>query len=148
MCKGRNENKVYGVGKVFDTTEVGAFAPELVPTKELKAGDVGYIAASIKNVADTRVGDTVTDDRRPAAQALPGYKKDHADGILRHLSGRRGQVRRFARALEKLQLNDASLLYDPEVSVALGLASAAGSSGCCIWRLSKSGWNANSILIL
>ena len=116
-------------GKVFDTTEVGAFAPELVPTKELKAGDVGYIAASIKNVADTRVGDTVTDDRRPAAQALPGYKKITPMVYCGIYPADGAKYDDLRDALEKLQLNDASLLYDPEVSVALGFGFRCGFLG-------------------
>ncbi|MBC5647352.1 translation elongation factor 4 [Christensenella tenuis] len=116
-------------GKVFDTTEVGAFAPELVPTKELKAGDVGYIAASIKNVADTRVGDTVTDDQRPAAQALPGYKKITPMVYCGIYPADGAKYDDLRDALEKLQLNDASLLYDPEVSVALGFGFRCGFLG-------------------
>ena len=116
-------------GKVFDTTEVGAFAPELVPTKELKAGDVGYIAASIKNVADTRVGDTVTDDRRPAAQVLPGYKKITPMVYCGIYPADGAKYDDLRDALEKLQLNDASLLYDPEVSVALGFGFRCGFLG-------------------
>ena len=116
-------------GKVFDTTEVGAFAPELVPTKELKAGDVGYIAAIIKNVADTRVGDTVTDDRRPAAQALPGYKKITPMVYCGIYPADGAKYDDLRDALEKLQLNDASLLYDPEVSVALGFGFRCGFLG-------------------
>ena len=116
-------------GKVFDTTEVGAFSPEFVPTKELKAGDVGYIAASIKNVADTRVGDTVTNDREPAAEALPGYKKitPMVYGGIYPADGAKYDALRDA--LEKLQLNDASLLYDPEVSAALGFGFRCGFLG-------------------
>ena len=116
-------------GKVFDTTEVGAFAPELIPTRELRAGDVGYIAASIKNVADTRVGDTITDNANPAGEALPGYKKITPMvycGIYPADGARYDDLR---DALEKLHLNDASLLYDPEVSVALGFGFRCGFLG-------------------
>lgn len=116
-------------GKVFDTTEVGAFAPELIPTRELRAGDVGYIAASIKNVADTRVGDTITDNANPAKEALPGYKKITPMvycGIYPADGARYDDLR---DALEKLHLNDASLLYDPEVSVALGFGFRCGFLG-------------------
>ncbi|WP_066688806.1 translation elongation factor 4 [Christensenella intestinihominis] len=116
-------------GKVFDTTEVGAFAPELVPTKELKAGDVGYIAASIKNVADTRVGDTVTDDANPAKEALPGYKKITPMVYCGIYPADGAKYDDLRDALEKLQLNDASLLYDPEVSVALGFGFRCGFLG-------------------
>jgi len=124
-----NKIRFMASGKVFDTTEVGAFAPELVPTKELKAGDVGYIAASIKNVADTRVGDTVTDDQRPAAQALPGYKKITPMVYCGIYPADGAKYDDLRDALEKLQLNDASLLYDPEVSVALGFGFRCGFLG-------------------
>ena len=116
-------------GKVFDTTEVGAFSPEFVPTKELKAGDVGYIAASIKNVADTRVGDTVTNDREPAAEALPGYKKITPMVYCGIYPADGAKYDDLRDALEKLQLNDASLLYDPEVSAALGFGFRCGFLG-------------------
>lgn len=67
--------KLMATNKVYDITEVGVFTPKLMPISELSAGDVGYITASIKNVADARVGDTVTEANRPTAEALPGYKK-------------------------------------------------------------------------
>ncbi|MGI6153125.1 MAG: translation elongation factor 4 [Christensenellaceae bacterium] len=116
-------------GKSFDVTEVGAFTPEYVPLKELKAGEVGYIAASIKNVRDTRVGDTVTSAERPAKEPLPGYKSIMPMvycGIYPADGARYDDLR---EALEKLHLNDASLMFEPEVSVALGFGFRCGFLG-------------------
>jgi len=117
-------------GKEFLTTEVGFFRPgELKPCEGLYAGDVGYIAASIKNVRDTRVGDTVTSAASPAAEPLPGYKKVQSMvfcGIYPADGAKYGDLR---DALEKLQLNDASLTFEPETSVALGFGFRCGFLG-------------------
>ncbi|WP_066647410.1 translation elongation factor 4 [Christensenella timonensis] len=123
------EIKFMASGRTFDVTEVGVFAPELIPAKELKAGDVGYIAASIKNVADTRVGDTVTDVAHPAKEPLPGYKKITPMVYCGIYPADGAKYDDLRDALEKLQLNDASLLYDPEVSVALGFGFRCGFLG-------------------
>ena len=94
--------RMMATGAVEEVVEVGYFgAGRLIPCDELSAGMVGYITASIKNVRDTRVGDTVTDADRPCAEALPGYKKRQPDGILRHVPGRRRTVRRSARRAGK-----------------------------------------------
>lgn len=116
--------------KEFDVTEVGYFRPgALAQCSELLAGDVGYIAASIKNVKDTRVGDTVTLTDNPAAEPLPGYKKVNSmvfSGIYPADGAKYGDLR---DALEKLQLNDASLTFEPESSVALGFGFRCGFLG-------------------
>ncbi|MEA4973481.1 MAG: translation elongation factor 4 [Candidatus Metalachnospira sp.] len=116
--------------KEFDVVEVGVFgAGRYIPCDELKAGDVGYITASIKNVADTHVGDTVTDDDNPTAEALPGYKKVNPMvycGVFPADSAKYVDLR---DALEKLQLNDASLFFEPETSVALGFGFRCGFLG-------------------
>jgi len=116
--------------KDFVVTEVGYFRPgSLSPCNELKAGDVGYIAASIKNVKDTRVGDTVTLATNPAKEPLPGYKKVNPMvfcGIYPADGSKYGDLR---DALEKLQLNDASLTFEPESSVALGFGFRCGFLG-------------------
>ncbi|WP_010247866.1 translation elongation factor 4 [Acetivibrio cellulolyticus] len=116
--------------KDFMVTEVGYFRPgALTPCAELKAGDVGYIAASIKNVKDTRVGDTVTLSENPAKEPLPGYKKVNPMvfcGIYPADGSKYGDLR---DALEKLQLNDASLTFEPESSVALGFGFRCGFLG-------------------
>jgi GTP-binding protein LepA len=116
--------------KDFVVTEVGYFRPgTLSPCSELKAGEVGYIAASIKNVKDTRVGDTVTLADNPAKEPLPGYKKVNPMvfcGIYPADGSKYGDLR---DALEKLQLNDASLTFEPESSVALGFGFRCGFLG-------------------
>ncbi len=117
-------------GAEFDVVEVGRMgAKELVPCPELKAGEVGYITASIKSVRDTRVGDTVTLVENPAPQALPGYKKVTPMvycGIYPADGARYGDLR---DALDKLQLNDASLVFEAETSVALGFGFRCGFLG-------------------
>ncbi len=116
--------------KEFVVTEVGYFRPgQYTPCGELLAGDVGYIAASIKNVRDTRVGDTVTLAGNPAAEPLPGYKKVNSMvfcGIYPADGAKYGDLR---DALEKLQLNDAALTFEPESSVALGFGFRCGFLG-------------------
>ena len=116
--------------KEFVVTEIGFFRPgQYIPCGELLAGDVGYIAASIKNVRDTRVGDTVTLADNPAAEPLPGYKKVNSMvfcGIYPADGSKYGDLR---DALEKLQLNDAALTFEPESSVALGFGFRCGFLG-------------------
>lgn len=116
-------------GKTFDCTEVGIFSPELQPMKSLRAGDVGYICASIKNVADTRVGDTITHENNPAPQPLPGYKAVTPMVYCGIYPADGAQYEDLRTALEKLQLNDASLLFEPEVSAALGFGFRCGFLG-------------------
>ncbi len=116
--------------KRFTVTELGHFRPgELCPTEELEAGDVGYIVASIKNVRDTEVGDTVTLAERPCAEALPGYKPVQQMvfcGLYPADSARYPELR---EALEKLQINDAALSFEPETSQALGFGFRCGFLG-------------------
>ena len=117
-------------GFTTEVVEVGYFgAGQFIPCDELTAGMVGYITASIKNVRDTRVGDTVTDADNPCAEALPGYKKVNPMvycGLYPADGAKYGDLR---DALEKLQLNDASLYYEPETSVALGFGFRCGFLG-------------------
>ena len=122
--------RMMATGFTAEVVEVGYFgAGQFIPCDELTAGMVGYITASIKNVRDTRVGDTVTDDARPCAEALPGYKKVNPMvycGMYPADGAKYGDLR---DALEKLQLNDASLFYEPETSVALGFGFRCGFLG-------------------
>ena len=117
-------------GAEFDVVEVGKMgATNLVPTESLRAGEVGYITASIKSVRDTRVGDTVTKVSQPASEALPGYKKVTPMvycGIYPADGAKYGDLR---DALDKLQLNDASLVFEPETSIALGFGFRCGFLG-------------------
>lgn len=116
-------------GKTFDVTEVGIFTPKAIGRDFLAVGDVGYIAASIKTVADTRVGDTVTLADNPASEPLSGYKQMNPmvfAGIYPIDSNKYNDLR---EALEKLQLNDASLQFEPETSQALGFGFRCGFLG-------------------
>ena len=122
--------KMMATGFTTEVVEVGYFgAGRFIPCDELSAGMVGYFTASIKNVSDTRVGDTVTDVANPCKEALPGYKKVQPMvycGLYPADGARYGDLR---DALEKLQLNDASLFYEPETSVALGFGFRCGFLG-------------------
>lgn len=124
------EVKMMATGFTTEVVEVGYFgAGRFIPCDELSAGMVGYFTASIKNVSDTRVGDTVTEVSRPCAEALPGYKKVQPMvycGLYPADGAKYGDLR---DALEKLQLNDASLFYEPETSVALGFGFRCGFLG-------------------
>ena len=116
-------------GKTFDVTEVGVFSPKPIARDYLMVGDVGYITASIKTVQDTRVGDTVTLADNPAAEALPGYRKMNPMvycGLYPIDTSRYNDLR---EALEKLQLNDAALQFEPETSRALGFGFRCGFLG-------------------
>ena len=116
-------------GKVFDVTEVGVFTPSMKPVELLRAGDVGYLAASIKNVSDTKVGDTITNAEKPTEKALPGYKQVHPvvfSGIFLTDGSKYNDLK---DALDKLKLNDSSLLYTPESSNALGFGFRCGFLG-------------------
>ena len=122
--------RMMATGAVEDVVEVGYFgAGQFIPCEELSAGMVGYFTASIKNVKDTRVGDTVTDNNRPCSEPLPGYKKVNPMvycGVYPADGAKYGDLR---DALEKLQLNDASLQYEPETSIALGFGFRCGFLG-------------------
>ncbi len=122
--------KMMATGKEFDVVEVGVFGPgRFLPAEELSAGMVGYFTASIKTVSDTRVGDTVTLAANPTAEALPGYKKVNPMvycGIFPVDGAKYPDLR---DALEKLQLNDAALFFEPETSVALGFGFRCGFLG-------------------
>ena len=129
MVKPGDKIQMMSNGKTFDVTEVGIFTPKAVGRDYLETGDVGYIAASIKTVADTRVGDTVTLADNPAAEPLHGYKQMNPmvfAGLYPIESNKYNDLR---EALEKLQLNDASLQFEPETSQALGFGFRCGFLG-------------------
>lgn len=121
--------KMMSTGKVFEVTEVGMFSPALRPVEELKAGQVGYIAASIKNVKDTQVGDTITDAENPALYPLPGYRKATPMVFCGLYPVDSSDYERLKDALEKLHLNDSSLVFEPETSSALGFGFRCGFLG-------------------
>ncbi|MDD5918276.1 MAG: translation elongation factor 4 [bacterium] len=116
-------------GNEFDVTEVGVFTPTLKPTDELAAGEVGYIAASIKSVSETKVGDTITDVANPAKEALPGYKQANPMVFCGIYPADGADYESLRDALDKLVLNDASLSYEPETSMALGFGFRCGFLG-------------------
>ena len=116
-------------GREFDVTEVGVFTPALRPTDSLGAGEVGYVAASIKSVAETKVGDTITDASNPAKEALPGYKQVQPMVFCGIYPADGADYENLKDALDKLVLNDASLSYEPETSLALGFGFRCGFLG-------------------
>ena len=122
--------KMMATGATAEVVELGIFGPgQFIPCDELSAGMVGYITASLKNVKDTRVGDTVTDGDRPCAEPLPGYKKVNPMVYCGMYPADGAKYPDLRDALEKLQLNDASLFYEPETSIALGFGFRCGFLG-------------------
>ncbi len=121
--------RMMATGAEFDVTEVGYFKPGIVNVDELEEGQVGFFAASIKNVKDARVGDTVTDAQNPAPQALPGYRKATPMVYCGLYPVENSDYDNLRDALEKLQLNDASLVFEPETSTALGFGFRCGFLG-------------------
>ncbi|NLY49510.1 MAG: elongation factor 4 [Firmicutes bacterium] len=121
--------RLMNTGKEYEVNEVGVFRPALTLVDALGPGEVGFISASIKNIRDARVGDTVTDAERPVAAPLPGYRRLRPMvycGLYPQETNEYGQLR---DALEKLQLNDAALVFEPETSVALGFGFRCGFLG-------------------
>lgn len=121
--------KLMATNKFYDVTEVGVFTPGVLQIAELSAGDVGYVTASIKNVRDARVGDTITEASRPTEKALAGYKPAIPmvySGIFPVDGAKYDELR---EALEKLQINDAALNFEPETSIALGFGFRCGFLG-------------------
>ena len=116
-------------GAEFDVVETGYLTPNCEPAQELLAGEVGYIAASIKDLRDTRVGDTVTDAAKPADEALPGYRNVTPMVYCGIYPADGADYENLKDALEKLRMNDASLSYEPETSVALGYGFRCGFLG-------------------
>jgi GTP-binding protein LepA len=116
-------------GNEFDVTEVGVFAPSWKPVESLTAGEVGYIAASIKSVAETKVGDTITEANRPTKEALPGYKQANSMVFCGVYPADGAHYDDLKEALDKLKLNDASLSYEHETSAALGYGFRCGFLG-------------------
>ncbi|MDO4475998.1 MAG: translation elongation factor 4 [Lachnospiraceae bacterium] len=122
--------KMMATGAEADVVEVGYFGPgQFIPCEELSAGQVGYFTASMKNTADTRVGDTVTEAERPCKKALPGYKKVNPMVYCGLYPADSAKYQDLRDALEKLQLNDASLQFEPETSIALGFGFRCGFLG-------------------
>ena len=121
--------RLMATGKVYEVTEVGVFRPAMVNVDQLGEGQVGYLAAAIKTVKDARVGDTVTDNKRPAKEPLPGYRQATPMVYCGLYPVDNSDYDNLRDALEKLQLNDASLLFEPETSSALGFGFRCGFLG-------------------
>jgi len=121
--------RMMNTGHEFDVTEVGVFTPAHKPVDELTAGEVGYIAASIKSVAETKVGDTITDAANPTAKALHGYKQAQPMVFCGIYPADGARYNDLKEALEKLLLNDASIKFEPETSIALGFGFRCGFLG-------------------
>ncbi|WP_411335106.1 translation elongation factor 4 [Metabacillus indicus] len=121
--------KMMATGKEFEVTEVGVFTPKPVLMDELNVGDVGFLTAAIKNVGDTRVGDTITDAKNSATEALPGYRKLNPMVYCGLYPIDTAKYNDLREALEKLELNDSALQFEPETSQALGFGFRCGFLG-------------------
>ena len=121
--------RMMATGSEFDVVEVGHLSPGYIPCGELSAGDVGYVSASIKDVRDTRVGDTITDAANPASEPLPGYREVTPMVYCGIYPADGADYPALKDALEKLRMNDASLSFEPETSVALGFGFRCGFLG-------------------
>ena len=121
--------KLMATGKTFEVTDVGCFRPRPVDTGELRTGEVGFIAGALKDVRDVRVGDTVTGAERPAPEALPGYRGVTPMVFCGLYPEDSKDYDNLREALEKLQLNDAALVFEPETSIALGFGFRCGFLG-------------------
>lgn len=129
VLKAGDKIRMFATGKTYDVVEVGVFSPNLVPQKELRAGDVGYLSASIKNVKDIKVGDTITSAENGASEPLHGYKQVNPMVFAGVFPADGSKYNDLRDALEKLNLNDASLIYEPESSGALGFGFRCGFLG-------------------
>ncbi|WP_213974393.1 translation elongation factor 4 [Tepidanaerobacter acetatoxydans] len=121
--------KMMSTNNIFEVAEIGVFNPDMQPVQYLQAGEVGYVAAGIKNVIDTRVGDTITDAENPAKKPLPGYKKAVPMVFCGMYPAEGEEYESLKEALGKLQLSDASLFFEPETSAALGFGFRCGFLG-------------------
>jgi GTP-binding protein LepA len=121
--------KMMSTGKTYEVTSVGVFRPSMTPVDELRAGEVGYLTAGLKEVGDSRVGDTITSMDRPAEQPLPGYRRAKPMVFCGLYPVESSQYPEVRDALAKLQLNDAALVYEPETSAALGFGFRCGFLG-------------------
>ncbi|WP_040228868.1 translation elongation factor 4 [Bhargavaea cecembensis] len=121
--------RMMATGKEFEVVEAGVFTPHATPRKELTVGDVGFLTAAIKNVADTHVGDTITEANRPAAEPLPGYRKMNPMVFCGLYPIDTAKYNDLREALEKLELNDSALTYEAETSQALGFGFRCGFLG-------------------
>jgi GTP-binding protein LepA len=135
-------------GKQYEVTEIGVLSPYMTEVPVLRAGEVGYLAAGIKNVSDTKVGDTITGADRPAAQPLPGYQEVKPMVYCGMYPLENSDYERLRDALDRLKLNDASLFYEPETSDALGFGFRCGFLGLLHLEIIKERLEREDILSL
>ena len=121
--------RLISTGRVFEVSEVGIFSPKRTKTKELKAGAVGYVVAGMKDVSDTKIGDTITDADRPTATPLPGYREVKPLVFCGLYTMDNADYEDLRDSLDKLRLNDSSFVYEPETSLALGFGFRCGFLG-------------------
>ena len=121
--------QLMAAGSIFEVSQVGIFSPKIEPVRELSAGEVGYIIAGIKQVTDTKIGDTITDADNPAQEPCPGYKDIKPLVFCGLYPTQSHQYENLRDALNKLRLNDASFIYEPETSLALGFGFRCGFLG-------------------
>lgn len=124
-------------GRDYELDEVGVFRPDMVKVTELGPGEVGYIAASVKSIEEARVGDTVTEARRPAKSPLPGYRKVKPVVFCGFYPVEREDINQLREALEKLQINDSAISFEPENSAALGFGFRCGFLGLLHMEIAK-----------
>jgi len=124
-------------GRDYELDEVGMFRPDMVKVSELGPGEVEYLAASVKTIAEARVGDTITESRRPAASPLPGYRKVKPVVFCGFYPVEREDINQLREALEKLQINDSALSFEPENSAALGFGFRCGFLGLLHMEIAK-----------
>ena len=129
MIKPGMRLKMMATGKEFEVTDIGCFRPAPVNINMLESGEVGFVAGSLKNVRDVRVGDTITDATNPADEALPGYRGVTPMVYCGLYPVDSSDYENLKDALEKLQLNDAALTFEPETSIALGFGFRCGFLG-------------------
>lgn len=127
--KTRRKIRMMSLGTVHDPIELGVISPDMIPTKALGAGEVGYVITGVKDVSQSKVGDTVTDEARPADEPLPGYQDPQPMVYSGLFPIDNAQFPELRDALDKLKLNDAALVYEPETSVALGFGFRCGFLG-------------------
>ncbi len=124
-------------GRDYELDEVGIFRPDMVKVSELGPGEVGYIAASVKSIEEARVGDTITEARRPASSPLPGYRKVKPVVFCGFYPVEREEINQLREALEKLQINDSAISFEPENSAALGFGFRCGFLGLLHMEIAK-----------
>ena len=136
--------KVMSNDRLFEVTEVGQFTPKRTKGTRAADGEVGYLCANMREVADVKIGDTLTDALKPTGQAFPGYKEVKPLVFCGLYSTDTARYEDLRDALLKLRLNDSSFVYEPETSLALGFGFRCGFLVCCTWKSSRSGSNANT----